>query len=117
MMINPEMHEQGIQEVAPEGSWLYDQLGLQKYVLICAQSEHGGLRDKPKKGSDYYHTCYALSGLAGAQHSNSSGSTVFGSEDNLLRETEPIHNVCSDKVAKMLEYFSTRPLPAEGDDF
>jgi len=115
MVLNKEMHDEGIQEVAPGGSWLFDQMGLQQYVLIAGQSEYGGLRDKPKKGSDYYHTCYALSGLSGAQHSNASVPTVYGSEENLLRPTDSIHNVCSDKVEKMLQYFSTRPLSE--DDF
>jgi protein farnesyltransferase subunit beta len=26
------------------------------------------LIDKPKRGADYYHTCYCLSGLSTAQH-------------------------------------------------
>lgn len=47
---------------------LYNRVGLQEYVLIAAQGPHGGLRDKPGKGTDAYHTCYNLSGLAAAQH-------------------------------------------------
>jgi len=47
---------------------LYNRVGLQEYVLIAAQGPHGGLRDKPGKGSDAYHSCYNLSGLASAQH-------------------------------------------------
>lgn len=46
----------------------YNRVGLQEYVLIAAQAPHGGLRDKPGKGSDAYHSCYNLSGLASAQH-------------------------------------------------
>ncbi|CAI5461577.1 unnamed protein product [Closterium sp. Yama58-4] len=37
--------------------------------LLCLQVPEGGLRDKPGKSRDYYHTCYALSGLTAAQHS------------------------------------------------
>jgi hypothetical protein len=42
----------------------------------------GGLRDKPGKSPDYYHTCYALSGPPPAPHSShlllpSLQSTVF----------------------------------------
>lgn len=47
---------------------LYSRVGLQEYVLIAAQGPNGGLRDKPSKGTDAYHTCYNLSGLASAQH-------------------------------------------------
>lgn len=47
---------------------LYNRVGLQEYVLIAAQGPHGGLRDKPGKGTDAYHSCYNLSGLASAQH-------------------------------------------------
>ncbi|SCV71391.1 BQ2448_2979 [Microbotryum intermedium] len=47
---------------------LYDRHALQEYVLFCAQAPTGGLRDKPGKPSDAYHTCYNLSGLSSAQH-------------------------------------------------
>lgn len=47
---------------------LYNRVGLQEFVLIAAQGPHGGLRDKPGKGTDAYHSCYNLSGLASAQH-------------------------------------------------
>ncbi|PWZ03477.1 terpenoid cyclases/Protein prenyltransferase [Testicularia cyperi] len=51
---------------------LYDRQGLQEYILVAAQrpgEEGGGLRDKPGKRPDAYHTCYNLAGLALAQHS------------------------------------------------
>lgn len=41
---------------------------LQRFVLISSQSESGGLRDKPGRPSDAYHTLYNLSGLSSAQH-------------------------------------------------
>ena len=48
---------------------LFDRLGLQEYILIAAQPESGGgLRDKPGKRPDAYHTCYNLCGLSLAQH-------------------------------------------------
>lgn len=47
---------------------LFNRRALQEYVLIAAQAERGGLRDKPGKGSDAYHSCYNLSGMAAAQH-------------------------------------------------
>lgn len=36
----------------------------------CCQTVKGGLRDKPGKQPDFYHTCYCLSGLAAAQHAS-----------------------------------------------
>lgn len=41
---------------------------LQQYVILAAQSPGGGLRDKPGKPADAYHTCYNLSGHSSAQH-------------------------------------------------
>ncbi|RUS24247.1 terpenoid cyclases/protein prenyltransferase alpha-alpha toroid, partial [Jimgerdemannia flammicorona] len=41
---------------------------LMEYVLVACQDEYGGLRDKPGKTPDFYHTCYGLSGLSTAQH-------------------------------------------------
>lgn len=43
------------------------QHALQRYILHCAQALDGGLRDKPDKPRDFYHTCYNLSGLSCAQ--------------------------------------------------
>ena len=41
---------------------------MHRYILHCAQSiEYGGLRDKPGKPRDFYHSCYALSGLSISQ--------------------------------------------------
>ncbi|SNX87425.1 related to RAM1 - protein farnesyltransferase, beta subunit [Melanopsichium pennsylvanicum] len=51
---------------------LFDRVGLQEYILVAAQrtaSEGGGLRDKPGKRPDAYHTCYNLCGLSLSQHS------------------------------------------------
>lgn len=47
---------------------LFDMGALQEYILICCQDPKGGLKDKPGKSVDYYHTCYALSGLSVAQY-------------------------------------------------
>lgn len=40
---------------------------LQEFILVACQDRHGGMRDKPDKKSDLYHTCYVLSGLSLAQ--------------------------------------------------
>ncbi|KAK1836638.1 protein farnesyltransferase subunit beta [Podospora conica] len=49
---------------------LFNREGLIRYILCCCQDQgrRGGLRDKPGKMSDSYHTCYVLSGLSSAQH-------------------------------------------------
>ncbi|GAA5846975.1 hypothetical protein JCM9279_006974 [Rhodotorula babjevae] len=47
---------------------LYDRTALQQYIVLVAQAPSGGLRDKPGKPADAYHTCYNLSGAASAQH-------------------------------------------------
>lgn len=47
---------------------LFDRVALQEYILLIAQAPKGGLRDKPGKNADAYHTCYNLSGLSMCQH-------------------------------------------------
>jgi protein farnesyltransferase subunit beta len=97
----------GGEAIAAAGSLLMDQERLQEYILKCCQYIKGGLRDKPGKGRDYYHTCYALSGLSIAQHSGASDSVCnAGSDENVLRRTDPIYNVRVDKLASARAYFS-----------
>jgi len=50
--------------MAESDAWLINSTALLDYLMVCAQCGHGGLRDKPGKGRDYYHTCYGLSGMA-----------------------------------------------------
>ncbi|GAA5863709.1 hypothetical protein JCM3774_001221 [Rhodotorula dairenensis] len=45
---------------------LYDEPSLRQYVELVAQAPGGGLRDKPGKSPDAYHTCYNLSGASSA---------------------------------------------------
>ncbi|KAH9956376.1 terpenoid cyclases/Protein prenyltransferase [Lactifluus volemus] len=47
---------------------LFDRRALQEYILLAGQHPAGGLRDKPPKNPDAYHTSYCLSGLSAAQH-------------------------------------------------
>lgn len=48
---------------------LWSRSGLARYILCCCQSmRSGGLRDKPSKFADSYHTCYVLAGLSAAQN-------------------------------------------------
>ncbi|KAF8649327.1 hypothetical protein AX16_005882 [Volvariella volvacea WC 439] len=47
---------------------LFNRTALQSYILFAGQHPAGGLRDKPPKPADSYHTLYCLSGLSAAQH-------------------------------------------------
>ncbi|KAF2812618.1 terpenoid cyclases/Protein prenyltransferase [Mytilinidion resinicola] len=64
----------GIVEAAVQGSndgvgaRLWRREDLVRYILACCQGQKGGLRDKPGKHPDAYHTCYNLAGLSAAQH-------------------------------------------------
>eukprot|EP00250_Pteridium_aquilinum_P011539 c20137_g1_i1 orf=51-1544(+) len=92
---------------------LFNTQALQGYILLCCQVMEGGLRDKPGKARDYYHTCYCLSGLSTAQFSSSkslsalpSPSSVLGPYDNLLVATYPLCNVVLDKYLDARRYFA-----------
>ncbi|CAN0924474.1 Protein farnesyltransferase subunit beta [Linum grandiflorum] len=95
---------------------LFNSIGLQQYILLCAQmveNEEGGLRDKPGKGCDYYHTCYCLSGLSVCQYSQSKDenspplpSSVLGPYSNLLEPTHPVHNVVMRQYREAQDFFS-----------
>ena len=74
-------------------------------MCACYQLK-GGLRDKPGKPVDYYHTCYCLSGLAISQHSS---GVVLGPESNLLCRVDPLCNVLEDRLQETLDYFTAGP--------
>ncbi|ORX39110.1 terpenoid cyclases/protein prenyltransferase alpha-alpha toroid [Kockovaella imperatae] len=68
------------QSVSEDGPRLFNHVALQEYTLVAAQREAGlggGLRDKPGKRPDLYHTCNNLSGLATAQHRMVQSQTVL----------------------------------------
>ena len=74
---------------------MYSYKALQLWVLRCCQQTKGGLRDKPGKPADYYHTCYCLSGLSSAQHAS---NVVLGPPENVLKRADPLCNVVEDKL-------------------
>ncbi|QRV95735.1 terpenoid cyclase [Ceratobasidium sp. AG-Ba] len=47
---------------------LFDKTSLQRFTLVSSQVPSGGLRDKPGKPADLYHTSYNLAGFSTAQH-------------------------------------------------
>ncbi|XP_041004614.1 protein farnesyltransferase subunit beta [Juglans microcarpa x Juglans regia] len=93
---------------------LFHSLALQQYILLCAQVMEGGLRDKPGKPRDYYHTCYSLSGLSVCQYSESPDedspplpSAVMGPYSNLLERIHPLFNVVVERYYEAHEFFAT----------
>lgn len=97
---------------------LFDIPMLQRYILLCAQDVNGGLRDKPSKNRDFYHTCYNLSGLSVTQHC---GSSPSGQSDDEYQQynyghpyasrvaaTHPCYNIRLQRVEKILEHFKNR---------
>ena len=101
----------GFQFQVNGGHMLYDQLGLQKYILMGCQTAEGGLVDKLGKKVDFYHTTYSISGLSMAQRLNTgdpatSGQThLFDNAQNLLEEVDPRFNIPRSKVAEIRKYF------------
>ena len=88
-------------------SLLFDQAMLERYILLCAQDVHGGLRDKPSKNRDFYHSCYNLSGLSVAQHCDK--SELYGHQSlSKVGQTHPCYNIQIDHANYVLKYFSTR---------
>lgn len=69
---------------------LFDTNLLERYILLCAQDIHGGLRDKPSKSRDFYHSCYNLSGLSIAQ------------KGHRLAKTDPCFNIRVERAQEIL---------------
>ena len=82
---------------------------LERYILLCAQEPKGGLRDKPSKPRDFYHTCYNLSGLSIVLSSQTeSQEECFGHPSNqeILGQTHPLYNIRVERVKKLQELLS-----------
>jgi len=83
---------------------LFDQYKLQRYILLCAQEPSGGLRDKPSKPRDFYHTCYNLSGLSVSQHVLTSSSD-HKKATNIVKPTHPALNLRIAAALFVIHYF------------
>ncbi|KAJ3202339.1 hypothetical protein HDU82_007429 [Entophlyctis luteolus] len=94
---------------------------LQEYILVCCQAPKGGLRDKPGKHPDLYHSCYCLSGLSIVQHDymwNKQTADFLandfligrsvGDPKNTLPTTHPVHNIRMEYVHQMKAYFASQ---------
>jgi protein farnesyltransferase subunit beta len=82
---------------------LFDQGMLQRYILLCAQDVRGGLRDKPSKVRDFYHSCYNLSGLSVSQHYCSEPG--FGHAATRIARTHPVYNIRVERARHILQVF------------
>lgn len=130
----------------PQEDYLFDREALQEYILLCCQAEYGGLIDKPGKNTDFYHTCYCLSGLSVAQHTidfddamaqqlsaasvdTSQGGyrsllwyrkneyVIVGDINNSLAACHPVHNITLRAARNMIHYFyDTQDLALPADE-
>ncbi|KAH0835434.1 terpenoid cyclases/protein prenyltransferase alpha-alpha toroid [Lanmaoa asiatica] len=66
---------------------LWNKPALQRYILCAAQHPAAGLRDKPPKSADAYHTLYCLAGLSIAQHNVDPLPARRAQVDQAWRET------------------------------
>mmetsp|Transcript_13453 Transcript_13453/g.25930 ORF Transcript_13453/g.25930 Transcript_13453/m.25930 type:complete len:425 (-) Transcript_13453:170-1444(-) len=96
-------------DLATMDGLIYDEERMQQYLILCCQQFQGGLRDKPSKHRDQYHTCYALSGLSVAQVS---GTKIWGTMENKLVETDPVYNVQKSKLQRAMARFADLPAPS-----
>jgi protein farnesyltransferase subunit beta len=72
--------------------------------FVFCKDIHGGLRDKPSKPRDFYHSCYNISGLSIAQHCDS-GEEVYGDpKQTRVGRTHPCYNIRVERVQTMLQY-------------
>jgi len=81
-------------------AWL-DEAALHHYVLGACAHASGGLRDKPGAGRDFYHTCYALSGLSVTMLDGQGTSSGVD-----LARTDPVFNVEVNKLARAQAFFA-----------
>jgi len=98
----PGKAQQATKDAAPR---MYNALALQLWILVACQTELG-LRDKPGKSPDYYHTCYCLSGLSSSQHA---AGRALGLPSNTLAAADPRLNVTYDRLHAAAAYFDSHP--------
>lgn len=113
----------------PTAGSLFSREALIRYTFNCCQdfTKKGGLRDKPGKSSDQYHTCYVLSGLSSAQHQWTWGPSTDGNgestwtvepymdgvqvfeEEDRLQPIHPVYVIPQRHVENVQRYFKDRP--------
>eukprot|EP00962_Isochrysis_galbana_P001229 scaffold309_cov136-Isochrysis_galbana.AAC.6 len=101
-LVHSVLHDLG---QLPADTDLYHAPGLLDYILVCAQAPHGGLRDKPGKARDYYHTCYSLSGLAVAAAAHQLAGVPSEWVES-VGVVNPVFNVLNARVDQALRHFA-----------
>ena len=97
------------------GASLCASQGLLDYLFACCQVRHGGLRDKPGRGRDYYHTCYCLSGLAvaNAEPRNETAGEAPKTPAHwraALGFVHPVYNISAPKAEAAEAFWKGKPL-------
>eukprot|EP00929_Paragymnodinium_shiwhaense_P001988 TRINITY_DN102188_c0_g1_i1.p1 TRINITY_DN102188_c0_g1~~TRINITY_DN102188_c0_g1_i1.p1 ORF type:complete len:467 (+),score=100.34 TRINITY_DN102188_c0_g1_i1:100-1401(+) len=87
----------------PEDNCWFSPQPLQMYVMLACQHPSGGLRDKPGKSADFYHSCYSISGTALSMFGP--GSCVAGDPSNKLHRPDPYYNIGVDKSQNKCAFF------------
>ena len=87
---------------------LYDIDGLQRYILVACQSPKGGLRDKPGKPEDIYHSMYSLLGLSLSFSHEEPQRNFAVFEGELNTELHPVISVPVEKYLKAKAYFANK---------
>lgn len=82
------IEDEGDDEWVDTDWWLYNNKALQEYILGLGQDNAGGLRDKPSKRADVYHTFYSLAGFSTAQHRVYQSKSLQGSLRNKWKPSE-----------------------------
>lgn len=100
--------DSGVDAMLPDRHLWFTPSPLQVYVFLACQHRSGGLRDKPGKSSDFYHTCYALSGVAATQHGLGE-PCVAGDPCNRLERDDVYYNVLLEKSHRKCAYFDALP--------
>merc|ERR1712113_290426 len=116
--IFPLLHEafrqNGTEVILPERHLWFSPQPLQTYVFLACQHSGGGLRDKPGKSADFYHTCYSLSGVAASMYCVDGSSIVIGDKGNKLEHIDVFYNVVLEKSQSASTFFAASP-PLELD--
>ena len=114
--VDPWLSNSGEDTVPLSYALLFDTPMLQRYILLCAQDVNGGLRDKPSKPRDFYHTCYNLSGLSVSQHCGKTAKEEQSVRDfkmnhfghptlSQVAATHPCYNIRLERVQMVLDHF------------
>lgn len=81
---------------------------LQTYVFECCQDKiSGGLKDKPGKAVDIYHTMYSLAGIAvSTQNESYYPLNTYNFENYFFEEIDPVYSIPRLKANKFILFFN-----------